>query len=1800
MKFPLGSLPPGRGEVRAGFTYYFNSKLFDSGRQDNLPTGGGGTYSAHLLSASSQGGGKYGYQYKLQVFTRPDSIDYPPCTVQTRFIYRVVITYPDGSDHEFRPWGYFSQYGDGYYDIAPSGWQNSCSAGSPIPPIHVTNSMIYYSIDGTYTRLEIDTSNSNLEDAQDYDSLPWKMFLPDGSKITANEVVNGNYTYQRFYDRNNNWVEIQNVLINNHQAVMIFDEFLRQVVLEYDGGGLGIDTITSPAPNNQTVVWKVVRKSLSPDDGYLTYGSDGNTYGFTFPGTGGAGQIIAPTQPNPLTYSFTYNSENGGNGAGELQEMLLPSSAKVTYTFKYGNACSVCTPYYEDVLMSQVSQKQKSYVEEYDCTSCPTTYETWTYTKTSAYTETKAPDEGRTKEYAFCNETPCPIDNYGWSGGLVYKIERPDGSVIERLWQANSPQNSYEVSYANPYVKTEFTSIKDGSTLSKTAIKDYSYDKNGNVTRVVEYDWVDYDDVPRDPVTLRPTGIPAEAESKLKRVTVNEYYVVTPDASDTTDPNQYVYHRTTAPKLRTALKSKEIRSALTSGIKSRVEYCYEGASCYIGSTTTGNISEEKTWDSRKGLTHTQPDWGSSPLDATNSISVTHQYGTWLSGATGKRTSTTDANGVTTNYSYDDIGNGWSNIYVTKVETAANYPALKRTTMSQYDFGTGLVTETRDVDNNVTTLTTYDHLGRPTLVEEKLVGGASLRKAVTEYSDAARRVITREDQDSVGDGKLITIDHYDQWGRLRLTRELESGNPAEATDETKGVKIQTRYFAGSSTVQNSYDLVSAPYRANYSYEAGNEPGMAWKRTKHDQSGRFIEVETFAGATPPFPWNNNTVSTGKVVTSYNANSTAVMDQAKKVRRSLVDGLGRLKRVDEPNRDFEAGELNNPNPNLLLGSVDEPVQRTDYEYNALDNLIQTSQTGVLVGSSSSVTQTRTFAYSSLGRLLSANNPESGTIYYEYDNNGNLKKKIDARGDSFSISYNYDALNRNTTINYANTITVNPDITRVYGDNNSSPAYGKGKLWKSYAGGDETNGQTVEKKTVNSYDALGRPLSVSQQFKTNGGSWSSNFTTSQTYDLADHVLTKTYPAGASHNANYSYDAAGDLVSFNGKLGDGVTQRTYSTGLLYNPQGQMTREQFGTATPLYHRRHYNARGQLFDVRLGTVAGSHPDYDGPDPTKWLGTSWNRGAIRFYYSSNYNDHTGPITTPQNNNGNLYAQDIFVPATLDGSGNVATWTMGVDYYGYDWLNRLTKVDELPAASWVGGGSIGWLPQAYAQHYKYDRFGNRLLDTVATWGIGINRKAFRMEGTIMQEPTVTNRLKVPVGQPGVMKYDAAGNLTRDTWTGGSAARFNYDAENRIKTATNDSSTTIYGSYTYDADGRRVRRVVWEDGVQKEYWQVYGVGGELVAEYQLVSGTATLKKEYGYRNGQLLVIADALNNNCQWLVSDALGTPRMLVDQTGSLAGMKRRDYLPFGEELPAGMGHRQVSDGYGFGAGPRQQFTGKERDSETGLDYFEARYYSSVLGRFTSPDEFAGGPTEMFAEVAAHNPTFYAEPAEPQSLNKYAYCLNNPFKFVDPDGHQGLLTDLVAQDLIIGAAKEVANTGISIDNFVRGKNTQLFEPDNQIQAAAMHATEVGLFFATPFKAGPANIMFAEAKVTSVRAAKLRVAEGVAEMKENMKPFEKSVTTYARAEVKTKAGKVETWVSAAGETGYVPPRIRGNAKAIKSPAKPQHQDLPHINDAERQIMRKSRREKAEILGLGATRKMCSHCDTAASKMGIKDRIVE
>src|SRR5262249_46378118 len=144
-------------------------------------------------------------------------------------------------------------------------------------------------------------------------------------------------------------------------------------------------------------------------------------------------------------------------------------------------------------------------------------------------------------------------------------------------------------------------------------------------------------------------------------------------------------------------------------------------------------------------------------------------------------------------------------------------------------------------------------------------------------------------------------------------------------------------------------------------------------------------------------------------------------------------------------------------------------------------------------------------------------------------------------------------------------------------------------------------------------------------------------------------------------------------------------------------------------------------------------------------------------------------------------------------------------YDPLNRLKSVTELSYTKGPSGADI--YQGVFRQAFLYDRWGNRTIDQANTVG-AVNKKAYTVD-------TATNRLTQVDGAP--MSYDAAGNQTND----GSGQRV-YDGENRMVDAYNIGGVRV-SWYVYDAEGRRVVRTVGSQGT----WQVYGVGGELLAEY-------------------------------------------------------------------------------------------------------------------------------------------------------------------------------------------------------------------------------------------------------------------------------------------------------------------------------------------------------------------------------------
>ena len=171
---------------------------------------------------------------------------------------------------------------------------------------------------------------------------------------------------------------------------------------------------------------------------------------------------------------------------------------------------------------------------------------------------------------------------------------------------------------------------------------------------------------------------------------------------------------------------------------------------------------------------------------------------------------------------------------------------------------------------------------------------------------------------------------------------------------------------------------------------------------------------------------------------------------------------------------------------------------------------------------------------------------------------------------------------------------------------------------------------------------------------------------------------------------------------------------------------------------------------------------------------------------------------------------------------------------------------------------------------------------------------------------------------------------------------------------------SYIYDAEGNRVSK---QGSAAVDH--IFLGGRELA---RLAGGQWT-DLIYG-ANGLLAEVPGTQAGAPVYRMVDHLGTAVGTLDANGTL--LSTSDYEPFGALFAGGS-----TDPY--------QFTGKEHDAESGNDYFGARYYSSAMGRFMSPD--------WSAKV---EPVPYSKLDDPQTLNLYAYVGNNPLSRTDPDGH------------------------------------------------------------------------------------------------------------------------------------------------------------------------------------------------------------
>jgi RHS repeat-associated protein len=623
-------------------------------------------------------------------------------------------------------------------------------------------------------------------------------------------------------------------------------------------------------------------------------------------------------------------------------------------------------------------------------------------------------------------------------------------------------------------------------------------------------------------------------------------------------------------------------------------------------------------------------------------------------------------------------------------TGLRTPSASLIVTATYDLSTGLMTSVTDANGTKTNYEYNDALDRQTRVV-RAVGTALSSQTSVSYDDAARLVTVTSDRDAFDDNMLKSETLYDGLGR---------------TTENRGYETATTYV----TTKQTYDALGRTKQTSNPYRAGQT--VAWTTTTYDGLGRTLSVRT----------PDNAVGS----TSYSGNTVTVTDQAGKDQQNTTDALGRLTKVVE---DPGTGGL---------GYV------TTYAYDVLGNLKTITQ-----GS-----QTRIFTYDSLSRLKTAFNPESGTISYGHDDNGNLTSKTDAR--SITTTFTYDALNRLLVKDYSD---ATPDVNFYY-DAQTLPTgapslvrgASKGRLVAVTTGGTSAG-------SYYGYDALGQTLRRIQRTD------SINYLSDATYNKAGAVVTETYPSVPGETGRrtltYSFDAAGRLSSLDSPATPYASGASL-TGVSYAAHGGLLSETLGNN--LVHALAYNNRLQPTQIKLGTAAA---------PTSVLSLTYSYGTTE-------------------NNGDV----------LSVTNKVGAWTTK-QTYTYDPLNRLDTTTETNAA----GTTTYW-----TEDNDYDQYGNRweviggvpsLSISTANNQITTSGYDYDAGGNLTDDTAHTyvydaeNKIKTVDGVANTYVYDGEGRRVKTYFPLGEQVRFVYGVGGQLIMEFSTATGALNREYVYGSGG-------------------------------------------------------------------------------------------------------------------------------------------------------------------------------------------------------------------------------------------------------------------------------------------------------------------------------------------------------------------------------------------------------------------
>jgi RHS repeat-associated protein len=667
---------------------------------------------------------------------------------------------------------------------------------------------------------------------------------------------------------------------------------------------------------------------------------------------------------------------------------------------------------------------------------------------------------------------------------------------------------------------------------------------------------------------------------------------------------------------------------------------------------------------------------------------------------------------------------------------------------------------------------------------------------------------------------------------------------------------------------------------------------------------------------------------------------------VTTAVLDGLGRPTKTEltsDPSGtdytlityDADGRQASETNP--YRTTSDPTYGITSYQYDALNRpLLVTNADGSKVtttytGNCTTVTdeagKTRESCTDGLGRMTEVIENPGGLGYvtnYGFDALGDLTSVV--QGGSHNRSFVYDSLKRlvSSTNPEAGTISYTYD-----GDGNV--------LTKTDARGIVTN----YSPTSSPIDKLNRVTSKTYSDGSPTVTYTYDQTTCGVVSHCYNIGRMTGMTDAAGSESFAYDTMGRL------WGDTRTTNsiTKNTSYVYNLDGSLATLNY----PSGHSIGYTVGGAGLPLAAADSALTSAAYAASGQyTAWGARNWTTYGgyigenILFntrlqpcwtFVSSVAGISTTSCTGSETSSGNLMDVQYNFNVGAD-NGNLVGITNHRNSnrsqsYGYDAVNRISNAATLSTCT-----ANCW----------------NLIFTLDQWA---NLTTVSGTGNATLTPNAKNQISV-----GPFTYDASGNELTDV-----TSTYAWNAESEMKSG---------GGVTYVYDGRGNR--VEKSGL-KLYW--HGPNGEVLDETDTTGSTAnTTFGEYVYFDGSRVARRDYLNN-VYYYFEDQINSSRAIAEMPAGSTTVTLcydADFYPYGGETD-----------FTSTCAQNYKFEGNERDSETGNDYFGARFYSSAYGRFLSPD---------WSSVPAAVP--YADLSNPQTLNLYAFVTNNPESFVDLGGH------------------------------------------------------------------------------------------------------------------------------------------------------------------------------------------------------------